>query len=626
MSFRDPTSRRSSRACTTLCATTAFLMLLWGGAIPAQAGLPSAELTPVGFNFVANDVNPPGIAIHIPADGVTYTQYQEVFADFECWDDSPDFICWSDDADTGQPIDTTTLGTHSFSVDAEDEAGNTNRRTVSYNVVPPEETNMPVDGAPPTVTISTPSVDAVFARDAPASYDFSCTDDVVVASCVGGGGEASGDTIDTSTLGSYSLTVTATDGAGNTASETVNYTVADQTAPTIYLQYPNDGDVYGQGQVINADYACGDEGGSRLVSCTAPVPNGAPIDTSTLGDHEFKIVATDGAGNSTEVTAAYTVTDQSVPTIKVSSPSNAGTYTQGQQVLADYSCEDEAGGSGVDRCEGTVPDGASIDTSTVGKHRFDVDTTDAAGNQTGYSVRYTVTDAVDPTVAIVTPQDAAVYEQGQAVTADYGCADALGSGIVGCVGTVATGAAVDTATAGAHQFTVTATDHAGRTASKTVSYTVAAPPAPPAAPVDLPSRGSAGQPRQGALHGELPRRGRSVVRGHADAPADCLREPRSGGRRGRHQGEDPGARGRGQGASPRHPGGVEEAHQPSRQGRGPGGRRAGEPGWRAGHDDEGRHGHRPLTEAGRSAYSSALRIAASTGPVRWMAHVMSAPL
>ena len=42
-----------------------------------------------------------------------------------------------------------------------------------------------------------------------------------------------------------------------------------------------------------------------------------------------------------------------------------------------------------------------------------------------------------------------------------------------CVGTVANGAAVNTASVGAKAFTVNATDVAGNTASKTVNYTVA---------------------------------------------------------------------------------------------------------------------------------------------------------
>ncbi len=60
--------------------------------------------------------------------------------------------------------------------------------------------------------------------------------------------------------------------------------------------------------------------------------------------------------------------------------------------------------------------------------------------------------------------------------AAYGCADEEnGSGVESCVGTVESGAALDTSTPGSYSFKVDAEDKAGNTASTTHSYTVAAP-------------------------------------------------------------------------------------------------------------------------------------------------------
>ena len=53
------------------------------------------------------------------------------------------------------------------------------------------------------------------------------------------------------------------------------------------------------------------------------------------------------------------------------------------------------------------------------------------------------------------------------------CADA-GSGVASCSGTTANGTAIDTATAGAKSFAVTATDAVGNVANSIVSYSVAA--------------------------------------------------------------------------------------------------------------------------------------------------------
>lgn len=94
------------------------------------------------------------------------------------------------------------------------------------------------------------------------------------------------------------------------------------------------------------------------------------------------------------------------------------------------------------------------------------------------------TDTTAPTITFATPPDGAVYTTGRSVLASYSAADNTGgSGLAAGSpsGTVASGAAIDTATAGAKSFTVTATDVAGNTASVTHTYTVNAPQPPPPA-------------------------------------------------------------------------------------------------------------------------------------------------
>jgi len=72
--------------------------------------------------------------------------------------------------------------------------------------------------------------------------------------------------------------------------------------------------------------------------------------------------------------------DITAPTITLTTPPDNATYTKNDPVNADYSCEDEAGGSGLESCVGDVPSGDAIDTSTVGEHTFTVDAADNAGN------------------------------------------------------------------------------------------------------------------------------------------------------------------------------------------------------------------------------------------------------
>ena len=82
-------------------------------------------------------------------------------------------------------------------------------------------------------------------------------------------------------------------------------------------------------------------------------------------------------------------------------------------------------------------------------------------------------DTTDPTVAVVTPPAGAAYARNRVVNADFSCADEGGSGLASCVGTVAHGAPIDTATLGDHPFTVTATDNEGNETEVSRTYTVA---------------------------------------------------------------------------------------------------------------------------------------------------------
>src|SRR5688572_29422757 len=65
----------------------------------------------------------------------------------------------------------------------------------------------------------------------------------------------------------------------------------------------------------------------------------------------------------------------------------------------------------------------------------------------------------------------AAYLLNQAVASNYGCSDS-GSGVSSCVGPVANGSNIYTASADAKTFSVNATDHVGNTSSQSVSYSV----------------------------------------------------------------------------------------------------------------------------------------------------------
>ena len=134
----------------------------------------------------------------------------------------------------------------------------------------------------------------------------------------------------------------------------------------------------------------------RGASCAGTVPDGDPIDTSTLGAKTFTVTGTDNATNETIVTHGYTVVDTIDPVVTIIQPDLA-TYELGATVFAMYTCADP-GGSGIASCAGTVPDGDPIDTSTLGAKTFTVTGTDNATNETIVTHGYTVVDTTPPVI------------------------------------------------------------------------------------------------------------------------------------------------------------------------------------------------------------------------------------
>ncbi len=101
----------------------------------------------------------------------------------------------------------------------------------------------------------------------------------------------------------------AQDSAGNVGYSTnkgFNFvSVTDTDGPEILIESPASGGTYALGQVVLARYACSDDAG--VASCTGTVPNGAPIDTSSLGEKVFVVTAVDLGGRQTRVERRYAV-------------------------------------------------------------------------------------------------------------------------------------------------------------------------------------------------------------------------------------------------------------------------------------------------------------------------------
>jgi hypothetical protein len=87
--------------------------------------------------------------------------------------------------------------------------------------------------------------------------------------------------------------------------------------PTVTIGIPVNGLTYIRSEVVLASYSCAAAAGASLVSCAGPVPNGRPIDTTSVGSHAFTVTASDNLGSSSSSTVMYTIAPNPLGALKL---------------------------------------------------------------------------------------------------------------------------------------------------------------------------------------------------------------------------------------------------------------------------------------------------------------------
>ncbi|WP_123912660.1 immunoglobulin-like domain-containing protein [Hanstruepera neustonica] len=204
--------------------------------------------------------------------------------------------------------------------------------------------------------------------------------------------------VDTSTIGSYTVTYNVTDASGNAATQiirTVN--VVDVSGPIITL-------VGDDPQVIEACDTYTDLGATAIDPCfgtdyTADIINdSSTLDTNTPGSYTVTYNVMDAEGNpGLEVIRNITVVDTTGPIITL--------LGDDPQIIEACSPYTELGATAIDPCIGTdytsdiVIDASSVDTSTVGSYNVTYNVMDALGNSAIEVIRtVTVVDTTSPSI------------------------------------------------------------------------------------------------------------------------------------------------------------------------------------------------------------------------------------
>ncbi|MFN8474974.1 MAG: Ig-like domain-containing protein [Anaerolineae bacterium] len=368
-------------------------------------------------------------------------------------------------------------GSHTFSVTATDNAGNTSQpATYTWTV----DTT-----APPAPVVTSPANGSLTNKSKPpvgGTAEGNSTVTVYIdgssrgTTPVDGSGNWSFTPTSALADGLHTVKARATDAAGNTSvdSNTNTFTV-DTVAPSVSIDSPTPANpTNSTSATFNFSASDGNGTGVASYQCQLDSLSSAnctsPQSYSNLSDgsHTFYVTATDNAGNTSDPAQYRWTVDTTPPTanpvVTAGTLGSNGWYTS--DVTVTWNWSDSGSGLNTATCpisSTTSGQGGSVSVSAT--------CSDLAGNTGSSSMTFKI-DKTAPTITITSPADGAVYPQGAPLTASYTCSDPGGSGLASCVGTAANGSSLSTAVPGGYSFTVTATDNAGNSNTVQVNYTV----------------------------------------------------------------------------------------------------------------------------------------------------------
>ena len=193
-------------------------------------------------------------------------------------------------------------GKHTLIVKASDTAGNTATTTVHFTI----------DLTDPVLHISGVTDGEITRSAVTPAYSATDTNLGTVTATLNGADFASKTAV--STDGDYVLVVTATDKAGNTATNTISFSI-DTAPPAITVSGVTDGQMSSQPVVIL--YSAADAHLNTLTATLDGVAFASGDTVSVEALHSLVVKATDKAGNSATSTTKFTI-DSTPPTIKIS--------------------------------------------------------------------------------------------------------------------------------------------------------------------------------------------------------------------------------------------------------------------------------------------------------------------
>ena len=260
-------------------------------------------------------------------------------------------------------VDVNTLGSYTVTYSVSDSSSNAaSIVTRTVNVVDQTAPTITILGDNPA-TIEAGSTYTDAGATATDNYNNDVTSSITASS-----------TVDSNTIGSYTVTYTVSDASGNQATAVRTVIVEDSTSPTIALIGSNPVTVEAGSTYTDAGATATDAYDGDL---TSSITTTSDVDVNTVGTYTVTYAVSDSSANSATASRTVNVVDTTAPVITI-----IGANPVDVDLGATYS---DAGATATDVHDGdltsTITVSSNVDTNTAGTYTVTYTVSDAAGNQ-----------------------------------------------------------------------------------------------------------------------------------------------------------------------------------------------------------------------------------------------------
>ena len=276
-----------------------------------------------------------------------------------------------------------------------------------------------------------------------------------------------GNTVDTSTVGSYTVTYNVSDESGNSAAQKVRIVnVVDDTDPIITLNGSSTithevGTTYvDPGATANDNYD-GD--------LSSEITTNINLNPNTLGTYTIEYTVEDSSNNIAQEQRTVQVVDTVDPLINL-----VGDTTVSIEFQMTYT---DAGATAIDNYDGnlnnSLTSSSTVNTGVLGTYLFTYTVSDSSSNTALVSRTVSVVDTTPPVITLNGPDEVNLqvgdsYSDGGATAVDAYDGDVTSD--------ISTVSSVDTTTVGVYYVTYTVSDNEGNNTQATRTVVVGSPP------------------------------------------------------------------------------------------------------------------------------------------------------